>query len=72
VVDEWQRLCITLSARPRACWWIVPIYTVSQSESGFERVYQGSAILAVWRIEREAGRKLTRVLRLKISGLGPG
>ncbi|HWU39766.1 MAG TPA: alpha-amylase/4-alpha-glucanotransferase domain-containing protein, partial [Candidatus Acidoferrum sp.] len=72
VVDECQRLCITLSARPRACWWIVPIYTVSQSESGFERVYQGSAILAVWRIEREAGRKLTRVLRLKISGLGPG
>ena len=72
VVDEWQRLCITLSARPRACWWIVPIYTVSQSESGFERVYQGSAILAVWRIEREAGRKLTRVLRLKVSGLEAG
>ena len=72
VVDEWQRLRITLSARPCACWWIVPIYTVSQSESGFERVYQGSAILAVWRIEREAGRKLTRALRLEINGLEAG
>jgi len=72
VADEWQRLCITLSARPCAFWWVVPIYTVSQSESGFERVYQGSAILAVWRIEREAGRKLTRALRLEINRLEAG
>jgi len=72
VADEWQRLCITLSARPCAFWWVVPIYTVSQSESGFERVYQGSAILAVWRIERKAGRKLTRALRLEINRLEAG
>ncbi len=69
IVDEWQRVRIALSARPHGCWWIVPIHTVSQSESGFECVYQGSAILAVWRIERSAGRKLTRVLRVEISGL---
>ena len=69
LVDEWQRMRITLSARPFACWWIVPIHTVSQSESGFERVYQGSAILAVWRIERGAGRKLIRMLCLEISRL---
>jgi 4-alpha-glucanotransferase len=67
MVDEWQRVHITLSARPHACWWIVPIHTVSQSESGFERVYQGSAILAVWRIERMAQRKLTRVVRMEIT-----
>ena len=72
VVDEWQRLRITLSARPCACWWVVPIYTVSQSESGFERVYQGSDILAVWKIERETGRKVTRALRLEINGLEAG
>jgi alpha-amylase len=69
MVDEWQRVRITLSARPDACWWIVPIHTVSQSESGFERVYQGSAILAVWRIEGRAQRKLTRVVRMEIGGL---
>jgi alpha-amylase len=28
--------------------WIAPIETVSESEEGFERVYQGSQILAVW------------------------
>ena len=51
LVDEWQKVKISLRARPQARWWIVPIETISQSESGFERVYQGSAIMAVWRIE---------------------
>lgn len=49
-VDEWQHLEITLDAPGALRWWIAPIETVSQSESGFERVYQGSAILAVWNI----------------------
>ena len=31
--------------------WISPIETVSESEEGFERVYQGSQILAVWNVE---------------------
>jgi len=29
--------------------WVAPIETVSESEGGFERVYQGSQILALWR-----------------------
>jgi hypothetical protein len=29
--------------------WVAPIETVSESEDGFERVYQGSQILSVWR-----------------------
>jgi len=48
-VDEWQDIKIALRADPEPAWWIAPIETVSQSESGFERVYQGSAILAVWK-----------------------
>ncbi len=36
--------------RPAASeFWIAPIETVSESEGGFERVYQGSQILALWR-----------------------
>jgi len=30
--------------------WISPIETVSESEEGFERVYQGSQILGVWNV----------------------
>jgi 4-alpha-glucanotransferase len=50
LVDEWQGVRLMLEARPECRWWIVPIRTVSQSEAGFETVYQGSAILAVWEV----------------------
>jgi alpha-amylase len=69
LVDEWQRVRIVLEGRPRPHWWIVPIETVSQSESGFERVYQGSAILAVWKIEPPAWRDISCMLRVEISHL---
>jgi alpha-amylase len=47
--DGWQRVRLTLHAPNVAEYWIAPIETVSESEDGFERVYQGSQILAVWR-----------------------
>ena len=55
VTDEWQRVECVLRGDPAPRWWIVPIETISQSESGFERVYQGSAILAVWRLPAAIG-----------------
>jgi 4-alpha-glucanotransferase len=67
LVDEWQRVKITLQTRPQACWWIVPIETISQSELGFERVYQGSAILAVWKIDPPSWRNVTCVLQAEIA-----
>jgi alpha-amylase len=67
LVDEWQRVKITLETRPQACWWIVPIETISQSELGFERVYQGSAILAVWKIDPPSWRNVTCVLQAEIA-----
>ena len=67
VVDEWQRVKITLETKPQATWWIVPIETISQSELGFERVYQGSAILAVWKIDPPSWRNVNCVLQMEIS-----
>jgi alpha-amylase len=67
LVDEWQRVKITLETRPQACWWIVPIETISQSELGFERVYQGSAILAVWKIDPPSWRNVSCVLNMEIA-----
>jgi alpha-amylase len=46
--DGWQRVKIALHAPGAQQFWIAPIETVSESEEGFERVYQGSQILAVW------------------------
>jgi hypothetical protein len=46
--DGWQRVKIALHAPGAQNFWVAPIETVSESEEGFERVYQGSQILAVW------------------------
>jgi 4-alpha-glucanotransferase len=55
VVDEWQKVATTLMAPAARDFWIAPIEAVSESEDGFERVYQGSQILAVWPLESEPG-----------------
>ena len=50
--DDWLKLGLELAPAPIPCrWWFAPIFTVSQSEEGFERVFQGSAILPVWDLE---------------------
>jgi len=66
LVDEWQGVRLVLEARPECRWWVVPIRTVSQSEAGFEAVYQGSAILAVWEINASSSPE-SRWLGVEIS-----
>ncbi|MGH9540821.1 MAG: alpha-amylase/4-alpha-glucanotransferase domain-containing protein [Terriglobales bacterium] len=46
--DGWRRFRIRLHAPGASAWWVRPIYSVSQSESGFEKVYQGSVAFALW------------------------
>ena len=70
LVDEWQRVQIALEADPGPRWWIVPTETISQSETGFERVYQGSAILAVWRTDPPSWREITSTLHMQVSMVG--
>jgi hypothetical protein len=55
VVDEWQKAAVTLEAPAAANLWIAPIETVSESEDGFERIYQGSQVAAVWPVELASG-----------------
>jgi alpha-amylase len=49
-VDEWQDVAVDIEACGASQLWISPIETVSESEEGFERVYQGSQILGVWNV----------------------
>jgi 4-alpha-glucanotransferase len=55
VADQWQDVAVEIQARGASHLWVAPIETVSESEEGFERVYQGSQILAVWTVEIAAG-----------------
>ena len=48
LVDEWLDLSVGLRWSNPAGLWCFPIETVSQSESGFEGVYQSSAVIPHW------------------------
>jgi len=49
-------LAIRIKVDPEATLWRFPIETVSQSESGFERIYQASSLLLHWGLRLEPGR----------------
>ena len=49
LVDEWDKFFVRVSATPAATMWRHPLETASQSEAGFERTYQASVIVPVWR-----------------------
>lgn len=51
LVDEWLKLSMRLRADAAASFWRFPIETVSLSEAGFERVYQGSVIWPLFDIQ---------------------
>jgi hypothetical protein len=51
IIDEWLGINYALHFSQAADVWRFPVETVSQSESGFERVYQSSAIFPHWRFE---------------------
>lgn len=66
VVDEWQRVCVLFESSTARNFWIVPIETVSESEDGFERIYQGSQVIAVSPVELAAGGEWKGKLTLHV------
>ena len=71
VVDEWQNVAATIEAPSARELWIAPIETISESEHGFERVYQGSQILAVWPVELGAHKPWTGEISLRVEAARP-
>ncbi len=55
------------TVQPAATTWWMPIETVSNSEAGFERVYQGSSLTFVWPIELASGERRTVTVRHIVS-----
>ena len=50
LTDQWLDLSVGLTWSQAAGLWCFPIETVSQSEGGFEAVYQSSAVLPHWHV----------------------
>jgi 4-alpha-glucanotransferase len=67
VVDEWQRVSVTLTASGAREFWVTPIETVSESEDGFERIYQGSKLVAVWPVELPRGGEWKGKLAFRVA-----
>ncbi len=61
--NDWVGVQVAATPAPAADAWWSPIETVSNSESGFERVYQGSALLISWPVTLVPGE--TRKVSLR-------
>ena len=66
IVDEWQGVAAQIEAPGARHIWVVPIETVSESEEGFERVYQGSQIIPVWPVHLDSETIWTAGVNLQI------
>jgi len=66
LVDEWLKLTVTLAFSQPAILWRAPVETVSQSEAGFERVYQSSMVMPLWRISLGPGKTWETDIRMGI------
>jgi hypothetical protein len=69
VVDEYQKIRVVLTAPDAKEFWVTPIETVSESEDGYERVYQGSQIIAVWPVELVPASEARLRLKMSVSRL---
>jgi len=67
MVDEWLDLSLTIDFAPATNVWRYPVETVSNSDSGFERVYQGSAVVSVRDLELGPDDTETFTMRIGIS-----
>ena len=57
LTDEWLDLSVGLAWSRPAGVWCFPIETVSQSEGGFEGVYQSSAVIPHWVVTADESRR---------------
>jgi 4-alpha-glucanotransferase len=71
LTDEWLDLAVGLGWSIPADLWCLPIETVSQSEGGFEGVYQSSAVVPHWRVEADESRRWEVRIRWSIGQARP-
>ena len=51
LLDQYRDLGVAVTCDRRCQVWRLPIWTVSLSESGFEKVYQGTTMMTVYRLK---------------------
>ncbi len=51
MVDEYRGLAAAIATEQPVEFWYMPIFTVSLSEGGFEKVYQGTTIVSIYHLQ---------------------
>jgi alpha-amylase len=62
--DDWLKTSVALLTDRESEVWQVPIFTISLSEGGFEKVYQGTSIVNVFDFDLKRGRPLELTIML--------
>lgn len=68
IADDWLGVKLVLAWSQTGDLWRYPVYTVSNSEAGFERVYQGSCLIPNWRINLASGQSWQVEFQLAVGG----
>jgi alpha-amylase len=67
--DKRQGYAVRVVLDQPAAMWRFPLETVSLSENGFERVYQGSVVLVHWKISLKPGEPFRVKLAQAVEGI---
>ncbi len=51
MIDEYRQLAVAIASDQNCTLWHLPIFTVSMSEGGFEKVYQGTTFVNLYEIK---------------------
>jgi len=69
LVDEWVGMKVVLKMDRNCNLWRFPIETVSLSESGFEKIFQGSCLLLYWPLDLDSREQFRLTVELGIYSL---
>ena len=69
IADHWLKVKLALTLSEAANIWRFPVFTVSNSEAGFEKIYQGSAIVPNWHKTLKPGESWSVKLQLQVDNL---
>lgn len=61
LVDGHRKVCVAIETDVDARLWRFPVHTVSLSEAGFERIYQGTCLLFLFRLNAIGASSALRV-----------
>ncbi|OGO59176.1 MAG: hypothetical protein A2V85_14155 [Chloroflexi bacterium RBG_16_72_14] len=65
--NDWVGVAVQASIEPAGDAWWAPIETISNSEAGFERVYQGSGLLVSWPVRLAPGESRRFAVRQAVT-----